>query len=219
MTMRRMKMTIDPAVQREFVRLMALARDLPEDLEADVAALVDEAANSPVDEEEARGIVERVMARLEERIGDDDPAIRVVRTAAQVLRGQLSGSDNGRDALEVTVRNFLTAPDSPQPVIPSPRFAGRIVPMLRFKVDPRDPRLWIDNDRIEVHVEQFRKVHGKDPDDQELFRILTSKEQLAGVPSEDEFDIEDLAEDIAAFGLERPPILDQQGQIRDGNRR
>src|SRR3954453_12581371 len=89
-------MTIDPAVQREFVRLLWLSRDLPEDLEDEVETLVDEAVESPIDVAEARAIVDRVLARLEERIGDDDPAIGVVRAAAQVLRGQLDGTSNGR---------------------------------------------------------------------------------------------------------------------------
>ena len=210
-------MTVDPAVQQEFLRLLGLARDLPEDLEAEVTELISEAAADPVDAVEAKAVVDRVLARLEEHIADDDPAIGVVRAAAHVLRGRLTGSNNGR----VSARTRLSAAlsEEREPVKPSPRFAGRTIPMYRFLVDPRNPRLWIENDRIEVHVEQFRKVHGRDPDDDELFRILSSKEQLPGVVDEDEFDLDDLAEDIAAFGLERPPILDQDGQIRDGNRR
>jgi hypothetical protein len=206
-------MSIDPAVQREFVRLLWLARDLPADLEEEVEMLVYEAADSPVDVAEARGIVDRVLARLEERTADDDPAIEIVRAAAQVLRGQLDGKSNGRPP------SGVPALTKRLPVKPSPRFAGRTIPMWRFLVDPRDPRLWIDNDRIEVHVEQFRKVNSRDPSDEEIFRILSSKEHLEGVDDENEFDIDGLAEDIAAFGLERPAILDQAGQIRDGNRR
>ncbi len=87
-------------------------------------------------------------------------------------------------------------------------------------VDVRDIRLWPDNERLEVHVEQFRRMWKRDPSPQELLDIMCSRAQLAGLESEeDQFEITNLARSIASNGVRRPPVIDTEGTLLDGNRR
>lgn len=210
-------MPTGPAVQREFARLLDAARDLPEDLEAEVSALLHEGADEVVDAAEALALLDRVLDRLDARVRDDDAMVAAVSAGARTLRDSLGDAPMNGDGR----RDGLQPASLPRrhPVRPTPRFAGLQIPMWRLQVSPRDVMLWELNDRTEVHVEQFRKLHGREPRQEELLSILLSKANLEGVAGGDEFEITELANDIAAFGLERPPILGHANEIIDGNRR
>jgi hypothetical protein len=108
------------------------------------------------------------------------------------------------------------------PVFPRPTFHGREVAMNQGFVRARDIRLWDENDRLEIHLAQFREQHGRGPRADELLDIMLGRLQLPGVAEderEDQFKILDLARSIASNGVRRPPILDSDGKPLDGNRR
>ncbi len=48
---------------------------------------------------------------------------------------------------------------------------------------------------------------------------MLGKMSLPGLTEEDQFEISDLARSIAANGVRKPPIIDREGNLLDGNRR
>lgn len=108
----------------------------------------------------------------------------------------------------------------PRPVIPKPRFHGMQIDLTEVWVDPKDLRLWPENDRLEIHVAEFKKINARGPNSDELLGIMLSKIELPGVlKNEDEFKIKSLADSIANNGVRVPPIIDAGGVPQDGNRR
>src|SRR5262249_27708765 len=86
----------------------------------------------------------------------------------------------------------------------------------------RDIPLWDENERLEIHLAQFREQHGRSPRPEELLDIMLGRLQLPGLADEDrddQFKILSLARSIASNGVRRPPILDVDGPPRDGTRR
>jgi len=110
----------------------------------------------------------------------------------------------------------------PAPVLPTPFFQGRSVPMRSGFVKITDIQLWNENDRLDIHLGQFRQKNGRDPNPEELLDIMLSKMELPGIADDeksDQFDIVELARSIAINGVRKPPILDIDGTLLDGNRR
>jgi hypothetical protein len=110
----------------------------------------------------------------------------------------------------------------PAPVLPTPCFQGRSVPMRSGFVKITDIQLWNENDRLDIHLGQFRQKNGRDPNPEELLDIMLSKMELAGIADEeksDQFEIVELARSIAINEVRKPPILDIDGTLLDGNRR
>lgn len=108
------------------------------------------------------------------------------------------------------------------PVFPVPVFHGVRVPMNAGFVDTRDISLWEQNERLDIHVAQFRHNHGRGPTAEELLRIMLSQLKLPGIVAEnprDQFQIVQLAMSIAVNGVTKPPIMDLDGTLLDGNRR
>ena len=56
----------------------------------------------------------------------------------------------------------------PYDVRPIPVFHGRQVPMRAGFVDVEQIQLWDDNERLTIHVNQFRKLRGRDPGPDDL---------------------------------------------------
>ena len=108
---------------------------------------------------------------------------------------------------------------APRPVLPSPVFHGRRIPVIEGFVDLDDIVLWQDNERLTIHVNQFKTFYGRDPDPDELISIMHSTTNLAGLDQHDQFKIEDLARSIAVNGVRTPPVIAQDGRLLDGNRR
>jgi len=106
-----------------------------------------------------------------------------------------------------------------QPVFPSPWFHKKEVPMFGGFVRTRDIKLWENNDRLDIHIHQFKRINGRNPDDREILDIMLSRMSLPGVTERDQFKIMDLARSIANNGVRRPPIIDLDGTLLDGNRR
>jgi hypothetical protein len=86
-------------------------------------------------------------------------------------------------------------------------------------VKTTDVRLWEGNERLDIHLGQFRQKYNRQPSSDELLDILQSRLPLPGVAEGDQFKIQDLARSIAANGVQRPPIIDLDGTLLDGNRR
>jgi hypothetical protein len=109
----------------------------------------------------------------------------------------------------------------PGPVQPTPIFHGRRVPMNCGFVRVRDLEPWPDNVRLEIYLDHFREQNGRSPDKDELLAILQGRLLMPGLVKniEDEFEVTKLARSIAANGVQRPPILDVDGTLLEGNRR
>lgn len=105
------------------------------------------------------------------------------------------------------------------PVFPIPFFHEKEIPMLGGFVKTSDIDLWDDNDRLDIHINQFKLENGREPNGSELLEIMLSKMPLPGVKGKDQFKIMELARSIANNGLRRPVIIDLDGTLLDGNRR
>jgi hypothetical protein len=104
-------------------------------------------------------------------------------------------------------------------VIPRPVFHEKEIPMEGGFIKTTDVRLWGENERLEIHVEQFQAKYGRPPTPDELFRIMAGRMPLEGVEAGDEFEILKLARSVATNGVRKPPIIDIDGTLLDGNRR
>jgi hypothetical protein len=82
-----------------------------------------------------------------------------------------------------------------------------------------DIKLWAANERLEIHIGQFRATHGRQPTSEEVLDIMLSKMALPGLTGKDQFKIEELALSIANNGVRKPPIMNIDGTLLDGNRR
>ena len=76
-----------------------------------------------------------------------------------------------------------------------------------------------ENERIDIHLNQFRQVNNRAPTDEELLSIMLGNLHLPGVTKDDQFEIKQLARSIAVNGVRKPPIIDLDGTLLDGNRR
>jgi uncharacterized protein (DUF2267 family) len=99
----------------------------------------------------------------------------------------------------------------PHDVVPTPVFNGLPVPMTEGYVDVETIPLWQDNARVVLYVEEFRERNGRAPEPAELLSIMAG--------DGDPFELRALAGSIARRGVERPPIIDCDGVLHDGNRR
>jgi len=110
----------------------------------------------------------------------------------------------------------------PEAVRPRPIFHGRAVPMRTGYVRTMDLKLWGQNERLEIHLEQFRDEHGREPNPDETLDIMLSKLPIRGIPAkeaQDQFAIVELARSIAVNDVQKKPIVDIDGTLLDGNRR
>ena len=156
-------------------------------------------------------------------------------TQAEQLRARLSGSTGtGRsttNAAEPDTQSGLTATGrkhlhllpydgiAPAPVRPMPVFHERPVAVVEGFVRTRDIQLWDENQRLDIHLNQFHQKYGRGPDAEELVAIMKGNMPLPGIEETDQFEIHDLAKSVAVNGVRKPPIVDVEGKLLDGNRR
>ncbi|MDE0626332.1 MAG: hypothetical protein OXH99_08040 [Bryobacterales bacterium] len=153
---------------------------------------------------------ERIRARLWENTGADAPS------ADSADPGANSGpSATGQARLQLRSYDGI----KPGPVRPAPVFHERSVAVLEGFVRTRDIQLWDKNVRLDIHLNQFRGQHGRDPDADELMAIMNGDMLLPGIEDQNQFKIHDLAKSVAVNGVRKPPILDLDGTLLDGNRR
>jgi hypothetical protein len=223
-----------PEVFDELQRLLLTLESSTEDDGQAIATLVRDGLVNPLGPEEAVALLDRVLDRLTQRAAadDDDDLVANVQAARSSLRARVSqpregspkGSAHAPGGGSTTASGLLHLEGhdgiDPHPVHPKPTFYGREIPLMAGFVDVRDVVLWVGNERLEVHMEQFDRKWRRPPSPQELLDIMGSNLQLEGLEEEDDqFKIIDLARSIANNGVRRPPVIDRDGTLLDGNRR
>ena len=210
-------------IGREITRLLHEAKVISADVSAEVGELLREAAESPPSEIEVRRLLDRIIRALRES-GDShaaETAMALEERAGEVVR-EISGrkasrpaSAQERPALQLVERDRI----APGPVRPTPTFHEHDIPMMAGFVRVNDITLWGGNERLEVHVAQFRQRFAREPSSDEVLKIMLSDQPLPGLLEEDQFKILALARSIANNGVRKPPIIGRDGTLLDGNRR
>lgn len=221
-------MTTSKQLTTEFARLLQEAERLSGDWVEEVETILHEGIDRPLTEDEARSLLSKVVAavhRAAERAGDMETAEGLAgqEFLNEVLgtRRRLAGSESngrradGRQRVKLQARRGI----EPGPVFPRPSFHMREVPMNEGFVKVRDIKLWDANERLDIHVAQFERENGRRPSGDEVLEIMLSRMPLPGVEDDDQFKIKELARSIANNGVRRPPVIDLDGTLRDGNRR
>jgi hypothetical protein len=196
------------------------------DLGEEIERLLEVGRQRPLSGREARTILTKAVKTMKGsavRRGDERTLAALSGDVEEVVDRLLAavGRDGG-DPLPLPRRAPSRNPMGRERVVPDPVFHGRRVAMYRVRVAVRDLNLWAENERLEIHLEQFRATEGRDPTDDELLAIMQSRVRLPGIDEEDaddQFEIQGLADSIAKNGVRQPPILDQHGTLLDGNRR
>ena len=227
---------VSNALRREFESLVRTAYLISTDVGEDVEAALREEMGRPLDREAEQRLVTQVVAVMRDgldRLG--------IQPDAHGLRGETSGVvdrvmreiDAGR--AETGRVGSVSGPNAspkrkaqlishngvkPGPVTPQQVFHGQTVPLDGGYVRTSDLDLWDENERLEIHLAQFEKAEKRKPSSDELLKIMLDVIHLPGATrDEDPFAIPALARSIAANGVQKPPILDKDGILIDGNRR
>jgi hypothetical protein len=117
--------------------------------------------------------------------------------------------DSGRPPLKL----FDHAGLEVRTVFPTPSFLGITVQLTEGFANTQDINFWEYNLRLKIDLANFRLREGRDPDPGELSEMLRPKGES------DVYKIIPLADDIAARGVQTPPVIDYWGTAWDGNRR
>ncbi|MBL4849364.1 MAG: hypothetical protein JKY65_27875 [Planctomycetes bacterium] len=217
----------DPEVTPLLEAIIEEAFVLSSDLGAEVSRVLKEGQAAPLAESETRALLTQIVRKLQEEARanedkatldslDGEPEAIAATMIAQTRRGQ------PRDARDPHVTFPLHEHDGIKPavVVPMPVYHGIKVPMTCGYVKTRSVHLWDRNERLEIHLNQFRSREDREPTPDELLDIMLSRLDLPGLAgTADQFAIEKLARSIVANGVQRPPILDVDGTLLDGNRR
>jgi hypothetical protein len=192
-------------------------------LSADHGELVEqavrEAAEHPLDEQHARRLYTRLIEILRE--GDDLDDEQRAALAEQIREevDRVVGSvKRPRAGVEFIEHNGL----APRKVVPLPTFNNKPIPMEEGYVDVETLRLWDDNQRVALHVAEFRERNGgRHPTSEELVSLMQGSIRLPSLKknASDPFNLKPLADSIARKGVEVPPIITHEGEPKDGNRR
>lgn len=219
------------AVLQELDALLTAARRLPEDVGREVELALAEGCRHPLSREEAARLLEKLVTKIREiskRLGDEEVLRQLNGDLAALLQSVLAARErllnSGREAAGRGPAFPLIAHNgqSPGPVRPTPVFHGREIPMDSGFICTTDLSLWAENERLDIHLAQFKEQHGRGPTPDELLDLMLSRMELPGLPDDqkkDQFAIVGLARSIAINGVRKPPILDIDGTLLDGNRR
>lgn len=210
----------------EFKALVERLHRVASDVAAEVEEVLALGRERPLLRAEAvatlRQVVSIVRAAAEQR--GDAETLRSLAGDVEALIQRIVSTRERPAALPVRPADVpvtLLSKDGvePKPVVPRPVYHGREVPMRCGFVKTTDIRLWEGNERLDIHLGQFRQKHGRSPSSEELLDIMLSRLPLPGVADSDQFHIKDLARSIAINGVQKPPIIDVNGTLLDGNRR
>ncbi|MBX3233521.1 MAG: hypothetical protein KIT84_10995 [Labilithrix sp.] len=222
--------TVDLA--KEFRLLLAAVKATASDLGPELDEMLVDGARKPLEPAEAERLLVRVVETIR-RSADERGDARTAEAARANVNDLLALATSARDRVRSLVSARPVRMEKTQtcfllkvhnsiergPVVPTPVFHEKEVPMNGGFIRTSDIKLWESNERLEIHVAQFRAKNSRPPSPEELFQIMTGKMLLEGVGAEDEFAILDLARSIAANGVRKPPIVDVDGALLDGNRR
>ena len=216
-------------IAEQFSAIVESARRISEDIGQIVEEVLATGVRNPLSPDEARSlltkVVEEVRAGTARRKDQDSLAVlerdiegfieqvMMVRSVLPATTGS-SGS-----TLQTKIELKPLGDIEVRPVKPSPVFHEREIPVFEGFVKTRDIKIWEGNERIDIHLNQFRQVNRRAPTDEELLSIMLGDLQLQGVSKDDQFLIKQLARSIAVNGVRKPPIIDLDGTLLDGNRR
>ena len=212
-----------PDLRDAFEGVVREAYEISAEVGAEVEAVLEAGTTHPLSLDEARALIKQVftiIVQKAEKRGDREtvsalaPDLDAAVDRVLKSRTQQTGPRKSQ-RLELESHNGI----QPAPVRPTPHYYGRAVPMNGGFVNIRDITLWEHNIRLDIHLDQFRRTYDREPNAQERLDIMGGKLQLPGISSNDEFQIVDLARSIAANGVQRPPVVDLDGTLLDGNRR
>ena len=231
-------------IRSGLAELLRSAEALSSDVGAAIEEVLREGLEDPLSPDEVRTLLTRVVEAVREgatRRGDRETVELLDRETEALIervedvRAQLSagattnGSGNEAPRLDETsetrarydTRLRLQPHDGirPSPVRPTPVFHERPVAVREGFVRTRDIELWDQNQRLDIHLNQFRQKYGRGPDSEEVMAIMKGEMSLPGIEETDQFAISDLAKSIAVNGVRKPPIIDVDGRLLDGNRR
>ncbi len=130
--------------------------------------------------------------------------------------------------MEETAKPNQTSPfeSTPPPILSwegqknwqKPRFEARYFHRKRIEVwngyvRTRDVKGWVDNVRIELFVEKWKRDnHGLPPGNEDILQWMKNDPY-------DEFDLKSLGESIVNNGVRQPIVVTSDGVLLDGNRR
>src|SRR5690348_10594003 len=220
-------MQIDEPIRNELARIIAAAQRISANVGSQVRQALQIEEAHPLTDDELEKMLVRVIEVLktaaEER--HDEKALAVLQgdvhhIVSRLIQRRHSSrpikSINGKPYTRMLLdHNGISV----KPVFPRPMFHGKEIPMDAGFVRTKDIQLWDQNERLDIHLNQFRQQYSRGPTAEELLALMLSTLPLPGVEEEDVFEITELARSIASNGVRKPPILDTDGTLLDGNRR
>ena len=231
-------------MRKELAELVRAAEGMSSDVGVSVKKILREGLENPLSAEEIRGLLTRVVevVRAGARKRGDARTVEVLDRDAEALisraeqarsRVSIAGSASSQnaeiDGLErkpcvsesaearVHLRSFEGI--SPSSVRPTPVFHERGVVVMEGFVRTREIQLWDENERLDIHLNQFQQKYGRGPKPVELVAIMQGTMPLPGIEDPNQFAISALAKSIAVNGVRKAPIIDVDGTLLDGNRR
>ena len=210
--------TQDQDLQRGYRILFEVFRSVSEDCTEDLERVRREGQSNPMTTDEARDLLNRCFdttcRRARER-GDTATAQHLEERKESIMAKVLAAHASGPAPLTLQAHEGV----EPHPVKPLPFFHDRRIAVTEGFLDVRQIQLSPENERLKIHVAQFKEAHGREPSSEDLVSVMSSRANLPGVDAEDEFKIITLARSIAAGGVRTPPIISSRGRLLDGNRR
>ena len=231
-------------IKKALTELLRAAEHISSDVGASIQEILREGLENPISVDGVRALLTRVVEVVRagaakrgdtETVEQLDSDAEAFIAQAEQARARLSDSTGtSRSATDTAEPNIQSTPLAtgqkrlhlrpyngidPAPVRPMPVFHERPVAVVEGFIRARDIQLWDKNERLDIHLNQFHQKYGRGPDAQELVAIMKGTMPLPGIEETDQFAIHALAKSVAVNGVRKPPIVDVDGKLLDGNRR
>lgn len=216
-------------IKEEFQKLILQAFNVSQDTGHLVEDALQKAITNPISQVQAHALLTMVIDKLKEgaeKRGDAETVKtltmetqKIIDNAMKIREEILKVESASLDALEkLELKEHKGV--KPAAILPTPTFHRREVPVMGGWVKTTDIKLWDKNERLDIHIGQFKATNGREPSSEELLELMLSKMPLPGLTvGEDQFKIVELANSIANNGVRKSPIIDLDGTLLDGNRR
>lgn len=213
----------------EFRMVVEAAHQLSADVGRTIEEILEVGMREPLNPDEIHSLLSRVVEVVRAGVTsrNDEAGVsaldqdteefirRVIVLRTDLVSTSSTDSTTERSRYQLQGHNGI----EPRPVRPNPVFHEREVPVNEGFVQTKDIKVWSENERIDIHLNQFRHANDRMPTPDELLDIMLGRVKLPGVTDEDQFEIHELARSIAVNGVRKPPIIDVDGTLLDGNRR
>ena len=231
-------------VKNSLAELLRSAEEMSSDVSVTIEEILREGLENPLTPEEVRALLTRVVETVRKGATSrgEQGTVELLDREAETLierveeiRAQLSPGDamggpgsqvpepserrEARDGNGPRLRLQSYDGIRPRAVLPTPVFHERPVAVMEGFVRTREIELWDRNERLDIHLNQFQQKFGRGPDAGEVMAIMKGEMPLPGIEETDQFAIGALAKSIAVNGVRKPPIIDVDGKLLDGNRR